>query len=73
MTAFPTKPLPIDPKAAADQMIRIFGREAEIYTQRRITHFLEAGDVERATQWFMVAAHIREMTHGTRRLGEALH
>jgi len=73
MTDFPTDPLPIDPKAAADQMIRIFGDEAEIYAQRRIAHFLSQADTERATQWLMVAAHIREMQHGTRRPSQALH
>jgi len=60
--SFPTGSLRIDPKAAADEMIRIFGDEAEVSAQRRIAHFLQQGDGVRVTQWFMVAAHIREMT-----------
>ncbi|MDF3626213.1 hypothetical protein [Brytella acorum] len=73
MPDFPTVPLPIDPQATAEQMIRLFGDEAENMAQKRASMFLAQEDMDQARQWLIVTATVRELTHGTRRAGQAVH
>jgi len=61
---FPEGWPPLDPKAAADELLRLFGAAAEAMAHTRIMGFMAAGDIGRVNEWFMVKAHIREMTHG---------
>ncbi|GBQ91523.1 hypothetical protein AA23498_1206 [Acetobacter nitrogenifigens DSM 23921 = NBRC 105050] len=72
MTDFPEGRAPIDPKAAAIELLRLFGAEAEEIAHRRIVGFMDDDDMDRVREWYMVKGHIRELTHGIRRAGQSI-
>lgn len=65
--------LTINPKAAADEMIRLLGDDAANVARERAAMFLAAEDLENARTWLAVHVHVLEMLRTNARNGEAIH
>lgn len=55
--------LKIDPKTAAEEMIRLFGEEAAGVVRERASMFLARQDLENAHMWLSVRANVLNLLH----------
>lgn len=59
---YPKGPLPIDPKATAEEMIRLFGDEAGRMAFQRAMMFAECENLKASQEWLQVAEYIERIT-----------